>query len=59
VGTGGKSHYPLGPGIANSEVRNNDTFGVLKLTLRPAGYDWEFIPVEGGTFTDSGTGSCH
>ncbi|HEX9869338.1 MAG TPA: metallophosphoesterase [Candidatus Tectomicrobia bacterium] len=59
VGTGGKSHYPLGAGIANSEVRNDKTFGVLKLTLHPTTYDWEFVPVAGETFTDSGVASCH
>jgi hypothetical protein len=58
VGTGGKSHYPiLGP-IANSEVYNDETYGVLKLTLRPEGYQWRFIPVEGETFTDSGSARC-
>ena len=59
VGTGGKSHRPFAPPHANSEVRNTDTFGVLKLTLRSGAYDWQFIPEVGKTFTDSGTGSCH
>src|SRR3984885_9855183 len=59
VGTGGKSHRPFGKPEASSEVRNADTFGVLKLTLRPRGYDWEFIPEAGKSFSDSGTGSCH
>jgi hypothetical protein len=59
VGTGGKSHRPFAPPHANSEVRNTGTFGVLKLTLRPGAYDWQFIPEAGKTFTDSGTGSCH
>jgi acid phosphatase type 7 len=59
VGTGGDSHFPLGPPIANSEVANSATFGVLRLTLEPAGYHWEFIPVPGKTFTDAGSGSCH
>jgi hypothetical protein len=36
-----------------------DTFGVLKLTLRTVGYDWEFVPEAGKKFTDSGTGTCH
>ena len=60
VGTGGRSHYPflLGP-HANTEVRNDATFGVLKLTLHPTGYDWEFVPVAGKTFTDTGGGTCH
>ena len=59
VGTGGKNHRPFTTPHANSEVRNADTFGVLKLTLRPGAYDWQFIPEAGKTFTDSGTGSCH
>ena len=59
VGTGGRSHGPLGFAIPNSEVRNWDTFGVLKLTLAPGKYTWEFIPEEGKTFQDSGSGVCH
>lgn len=59
VGTGGRSHDPLGFATANSEVRDADTFGVLKLTLSPHGYTWEFIPEEGKTFRDSGMGICH
>jgi hypothetical protein len=42
-----------------SEVRNGDTFGVLRLTLHPTGYDWQFIPETGQTFTDAGSGTCH
>ena len=59
VGTGGRAFYPIGAIQANSEVRRNDTHGVLKLTLRPGAYDWQFVPVAGKTFTDAGTGSCH
>jgi acid phosphatase type 7 len=59
VGTGGGSLRPFEANKPNSEVRNHDTFGVLRLTLRPNSYDWEFVPVAGGTFTDSGSGSCH
>ena len=59
VGTGGRNHYGFGKTELNSEVRDNTSFGVLKLTLRPDGYDWQFIPVAGSTFTDSGSGTCH
>lgn len=59
VGTGGKNHRPFGAAKPNSEVRDATAFGVLKLTLRPAGYDWQFIPEEGKTFKDSGSGTCH
>ena len=59
VGTGGKnSHRAFGETKPNSEVRQADTFGVLKLTLHPKSYDWEFIPEAGKTFRDSGTGAC-
>ena len=59
VGTGGKNYYAVGNPIANSEVQNDHTFGVLKLTLHPASYTWEFVPEAGKTFTDSGTATCH
>jgi len=59
VGTGGRSHDPLGVPTPNSEVRDWKTYGVLKLTLAPGKYSWEFIPVEGETFHDSGSGVCH
>lgn len=59
VGTGGKNHRPFGEAKPNSEVRDATAFGVLKLTLRTKGYDWQFIPEEGKTFTDSGSGACH
>lgn len=58
VGTGGAGLYSFRTISRNSEVRNNTTWGVLKLTLHPTSYDWEFIPVAGQTFHDSGTGDC-
>ena len=59
VGTGGKSHAALVEIQPNSEIANDDTFGVLKFILHPTGYDWEFIPVPGESFTDSGFETCH
>lgn len=59
IGTGGKNHRPFGKPEEASEVRDTTAFGVLKLTLKPKGYDWEFIPEQGKTFTDSGSDSCH
>ncbi len=59
VGTGGAGQRAFSTIRANSEVRNTGTFGVLRLTLRPASYDWEFLPVAGKTFTDKGTTACH
>ncbi|MBC7896891.1 MAG: metallophosphoesterase [Cytophagaceae bacterium] len=60
VGTGGKSpFYGWGTIKANSQVRHNATFGVLKLTLGAGTYSWNFVPVAGKTWTDSGTTACH
>ena len=60
VGTGGKNHHAWGPDLAaNSEVRDNTTFGVLRLTLKQGGYDFKFVPEPGATFTDAGSGTCH
>jgi len=59
VGTGGKNHRPFRESKLNSEVRDATAFGVLKLTLKPKSYDWQFIPEAGKIFTDSGTGACH
>lgn len=59
VGTGGHpTLHPVAP-IANTEVVNNTTWGVLDLKLWPTRYDWQFLPVAGQTFTDSGTQACH
>jgi 3',5'-cyclic AMP phosphodiesterase CpdA len=58
VGMGGRSHYQFDTPLPNSEKRNDDTWGVLKLTLRPAGYDWEFVGVSGSDFEDTGSADC-
>ncbi|MNS68413.1 Alkaline phosphatase precursor [compost metagenome] len=60
VGTGGKNHYPFFklPKRITAE-RNSKTFGVLKLTLEPQGYQWEFVPVANEKFTDSGRSAVH
>src|SRR2546428_7097344 len=59
VGTGGAFFTGLGPLKPNSEGLQNDTFGVLELTLHPASYEWQFVPEGGEDFTDSGAGVCH
>jgi hypothetical protein len=58
VGTGGTSLRSVGSLKPNSEVRDSETLGVLKLTLRPTSYDWEFVPIAGETFTDTGSAPC-
>ncbi|WP_248962566.1 metallophosphoesterase family protein [Sphaerisporangium perillae] len=59
VGTGGAGLYGFGRILPNSQVRNNDTFGVIKFTLHSSGYTWRFVPEAGKTFTDGGTTACH
>jgi hypothetical protein len=59
AGTGGAPEREWGKILPNSEVRNNDTWGVLVFSLVPGRYDWQFVPVAGGSFQDSGSGTCH
>ena len=59
AGMGGAGLYRFSAPIANTEAYNTDTHGVLKLTLGPGTYSWEFVPVAGKTYTDSGSGACH
>lgn len=59
IGTGGRSHYGFSAPVANSEVREANTFGIVELTLHSNSYDWRFRPVAGSTFTDSGSSTCH
>lgn len=58
AGTGGRSLYKFVHVRDTSEVRENQTYGVLKLTLHPDSYDWQFLAAE-GTFKDEGSGKCH
>jgi hypothetical protein len=61
VGTGGGRPYLFSEGEIhpNSEARIEETFGLLKLTLHPDAYSWEFLPEAGKTSTDSGDEACH
>ena len=58
IGSGGVGHtaavLPLKP---NSELFNGLTYGVLKLTLEPNAYSWEFLPEMLGVVVDSSTAS--
>jgi hypothetical protein len=59
VGTGGAELRRFATVKPNSQVRNAETYGVLKLTLNRGSYNWKFVPVAGETFTDSGRTRCH
>ncbi len=58
AGTGGRSLYPVVNREQGSEVVNDSAYGVLDLTLRPSGYDWEFVPAAASKFRDSGHTEC-
>ena len=60
VGTGGAFFTGLGTGFDdNSQAHQNDTYGILKLTLNSTSYDWQFMPEAGKSYSDSGTTACH
>lgn len=58
VGTGGCYVYGIERPQPNVEAEAS-VHGVLRLTLRPDGYDWEFVAVPGAGFSDRGSGACH
>ncbi len=58
VGTGGRSLYKYGRSpLPNTQVRDNTTYGVLRLRLRADGYKWRFVAVDGSA-VDEGRGRC-
>jgi hypothetical protein len=57
AGTGGASLRWFHRVKANSKVRLRE-HGVLQLTLRPAGYSWQFQRTD-GSIGDAGTTRCH
>jgi hypothetical protein len=61
VGSGGAGLYSIGKPLKTSEARNDNTYGVLVLTLHASSYEWEFVPAEKGgtTFRDAGSADCH
>jgi hypothetical protein len=58
AGVGGAEPYGFGEIQPNSEARAKGVFGVLKLTLHAASYDWEFVPAQAGGFSDAGSAGC-
>nr|WP_275404146.1 metallophosphoesterase [Pseudonocardia acidicola] len=57
VGSGGDSFYKLHEPQAGREVGIASAPGVLRLVLRPGGYEWAFQTADGAP--DRGTGECH
>jgi len=59
VGTGGRSITPFRTILANSEVQDTTSFGVLSMRLGPTGYQWKYLAARGMPLEDSGAGTCH
>jgi hypothetical protein len=60
VGVGGRDFSGFTTIIPNSQVHQNNTFGVEKLTLEATQYTFQFVPIAGSSFTDGPiTESCH
>ena len=57
VGTGGAELRSFTHEAPGTEFRQSGTFGVLRLTLHPFNYDWEFLPAS-GDIADSGSTPC-
>jgi hypothetical protein len=59
VGTGGAELRGFEATLATgSEARNATAHGVLRVDLGANGYFWQFLPIAGQTYTDSGGDSC-
>lgn len=59
VGSGGTERFYRFTDIkAGSVARQSNTWGVLRLTLSTTGWSSQFIPVAGGTYTDTASGAC-
>jgi acid phosphatase type 7 len=68
VGTGGEGLDTVIPSTPNLQAWSDQYFGVMKLTLRPDGYDWDYESAMESpaapagtppTYSDSGSGSCN
>lgn len=59
VGTGGEELETKGVTAPNSELFDNTSMGVLRMTLSPNGYGWRFLAIPGHTQADTGSAQCH
>ena len=60
VGTGGKNHGTASETAPPTlQMRQDHTFGVLRLALHPGSYAWRFLAERGETWTDTGSTACH
>jgi hypothetical protein len=59
VGTGGYNLANPFNRAPNSVAAFNAPFGVLRMTLHPGSYDWQFLPIPGSSYSDAGAAACH
>jgi hypothetical protein len=62
AGTGGAVFFDRPPRLRYQDAGElvlSRQLGILKIALRPVGYDWTFIPVDSSVPRPSGTGTCH
>jgi hypothetical protein len=58
VGTGGKSLGSIDHAEDNSLVREDESYGVLRMVLHPHSYEFAFRSVLGSNFRDAGARRC-
>jgi hypothetical protein len=59
VGTGGAPSYRLRERQPNSESIAPHVRGVLRMVFHRDSYEWEFVPIPGRRFEDTGRAECH
>ena len=59
AGMGGKSRFGFPDPQPNSAFQSNGFYGVLELTLKDGGYDWQAVAAPSGRAVDSGSAACH
>ncbi|MBC7501642.1 MAG: metallophosphoesterase [Herminiimonas sp.] len=59
VGNGGAELSPYGPTKPHSAAQDNSSHGVIRMVLKPDGYEWAFMSVDGGAPRDVGHAACN
>ena len=59
VGTGGRDVPHVTAFRPTVRAAHSGQFGILLLTLHARSYEWQFLPTEGGTYTEHGSAACH
>jgi hypothetical protein len=59
IGNGGAELSPFTATKPHSEAQDNSSHGVMRMRLKPNGYEWAFLSVEGGAPRDVGHATCN